>query len=127
MGIFRFDVLFEIKMDWSLYVICQDNKDKSLLRSPANGIRYDAYEVYKDFLENVEQFKSLDALPVRISFGEQCTPESFIKNNASFHRNCHQKFNKSKLNRVKQAKDKHIHDDISDDVRRLKRQVKFGH
>jgi len=89
LGIFRFDVLFEIKMDWSLCVICQDNKDKSLLRCPANGIRYDAYEVYKDFLENVEQFKSLDALPVRISFGEQCTPESFIKNNASWHQNCH--------------------------------------
>ena len=79
MGIFRFDVLFEIKMDWSLCVICQDNKDKSLLRCPANGIRYDAYEVYKDFLENVEQFKSIDALPVRISFGEQCTPESLLK------------------------------------------------
>ncbi len=49
-----------------------------------------------------EKFKELDALPVNVDNGEQGTALAFVENNASWHKQCHQKFNNSKLERVKQ-------------------------
>ena len=66
-------------MDWLLCSICQDNKDKLPLRCPENGRRDDSYKTYKEFLERVKEFKRLNALPVPISFREDCTPETFIE------------------------------------------------
>ena len=54
-------------------------------------------------MENVKKFKELDALPVNVDYGEQGTALAFVENNASWHKQCHQKFNKSKLERVKQT------------------------
>ena len=87
-------------MDWSLCIICQTDSDEIPLSCPQKRQSKDAYDVYKDFLENVRQFKSLDALPVCVEFGEEGTPECFMENHASWHRACHQKFNRSKLERA---------------------------
>ena len=79
-------------MDWTRCTICQ-SEDTSSLSCPQNGKFFYAYEVYKNFLDNYIQFKTLGALPIPVSFGEHETPESFMENKASWHRNCQQKFN----------------------------------
>ncbi len=58
--------------------------------------------IYSAFLKNVEEFLNLDALPVRINFGNQGTAQHFMSNHASWHKRCHQKFNSSTLERVQQ-------------------------
>ena len=87
-------------MDCTLCIICQCiASGKRPLSCPQIRQNKDAYDVYKNFLENVQQFKSLDALPVDVDFGYQGTPDCFMENNASGHRACHQQFNQSKLER----------------------------
>ena len=68
-----------------------------VLSYPQNRENWNAYQVYRDFIENVKQFKELNALPVPVAFGDHATPEMFMENKASWHRSCHQKFDKSKL------------------------------
>ena len=58
-------------------------------------------EIYKVFLENLNSFKDLGALPVKVDYGESVIAQVFIQNNASWHKRCHQKFNTSMLERVK--------------------------
>ena len=48
----------------------------------------------------MEEFRELDSLPVNVNFGNQGTVESFTHNKASWHKQCHQKFNSSMLHRV---------------------------
>lgn len=96
----------ELNMDWSICVICKNIKDSSHLSCPKNCQSRNAVAVYKDFLDNVREFKELGALPVEVDFGEQGTPECFAENNASWHRSCHQKFNRCKLERERTKKRK---------------------
>ncbi len=60
--------------------------------------------IYSAFLKNVEEFQKLDALPVRINFGDQGTAQHFMSNHASWHKQKkkHQKFNSSTLEHVQQ-------------------------
>ena len=46
---------------------------------------------------NVEEFRKLECLPVKINFGNQGTVQNCVDNNAAWHKQCHQKFNNSKL------------------------------
>ncbi len=39
---------------------------------------------------------------MNVDYGEQGTALAFVENSASWHKQCHQKFNNSKLERVKQ-------------------------
>ena len=48
-------------MDWSSCIISVDSPHK------------DCKQVHKAFLQNVEQFKELDALPVNLKFGPEVT------------------------------------------------------
>lgn len=98
-------------MDWTLCVICQNSRDTAPLSCPKNRQNRSADDVYKDFLDNVREFEKIGALPVDIDFGEHGTPESFAENNASWHRACHQKFNKSKLERELSRKRKQEEDE----------------
>ena len=54
-------------------------------------------DVYSAFLNNVEEFRKLECLPVKINFGNQGTVQNFVDNNAAWHKQCHQKFNNSEL------------------------------
>ena len=49
---------------------------------------------------NVEEFRKLECLPVKINFGNQGTVQNFVGNNAAWHKQCHQKFNNLKLKRM---------------------------
>ena len=60
-----------------------------------------ALDVHKNFLRNVEEFQKLNSLPVNVNFGEEGTATNFLDNKASWHKQCHQKFNNSKLERAK--------------------------
>lgn len=97
-------------MDWTICVICQNSRDSAPLSCPKNRQSRNADDVYKDFLDNVREFEKIGALPVDIDFGEHGTPECFAENNASWHRACHQKFNKSKLERELSRKRKQEED-----------------
>ena len=95
-------------MDWSSCIVCQQDTSE-LLRCPKNRINCDPV-VYKIFLQNVETFKSIDALPVKI----------LINARASWHHSCHQKFTQSRLNRARKKKRKSNEGAIS--IKHSKRQ-----
>ena len=92
-----------LNMDWSLCVICQ-GKDTDGLVYPSKGKRFNPHEVYNNFLKNVEQFKILKGLPCTLQFHDECSADTFIANNACWHKICHQQFNNEKLGRLKKKK-----------------------
>ena len=87
-------------IDWNLCIICQEISSAEL-RCPTKCDR-PPVDIYNALLENVEKFNELDALPVNVDYGEEGTVLAFVENNASCHEQCHQKFNNSKLESVKQ-------------------------
>jgi len=89
-------------IDWNLCIICQEISSAELRCPTKCASDRPPVDIYNVFLENVEKFKELDALPVNVDYGEQGTALAFVENNASWHKQCHQKFNNSKLERVKQ-------------------------
>ena len=109
-------------MDWSACIICKKTTPEKL-SCPQKGFKRNAREVYAAFLGNVEEFRQINALPVDVEYGTEGTVETFVKNNASWHRSCHQKFNNSKLNR--QVMRKRKHEAEAPEMRRSKRQSVF--
>ena len=106
-------------MDWSSYIICGSRKGEPL-KCPVDSPHKDCEQVYKAFLQNVEQFKELDALPVNLKFGPEVSFELLAKSRASWHKSCHLKFSNSKLER---ARNKRKSDDYQDErLTRVKRQ-----
>ncbi|CAG9822112.1 unnamed protein product [Phaedon cochleariae] len=85
-------------VNWDRCVICQNDTGESLkcplLTPGTSGEQTDAYTT---FLKNVEQFRSIDALPVELSFGINENANTFASHSASWHKSCHLKFNNSKL------------------------------
>ena len=106
-------------MDWSLCIVCQQDTSESL-RCPKNRVNCDPVAVYKTFLQNVEAFRSLDALPIKILFDAEATPELLSNQRASWHHSCHQKFVQSRLDRARDKKRKL--DEGAASIRRSKRQ-----
>ena len=45
-------------------------------------------EPYKVFLENVDSFRTLDAMPVQLNFGDQGKIDTFMKYKAQWHKSC---------------------------------------
>ena len=57
-------------MDWDLCIVCQ-TVSLEKLRCPAKSASDQTpADVYSAFLENVEKFKDLNALPVDVDYGE---------------------------------------------------------
>ena len=95
---FVFTIYFQFIMDWTASIICQQATPENL-SCPQTRHNYDAATVCNAFLQNVEGFCKINALPVNVHYGGKGTAEHFVRNKASWHRSCHQKFNKSKLER----------------------------
>ena len=73
--------------------------------------------MYNDFLQNVKAFKNLNALPVNLPFRDDIDVDTLLSNSASWHKNCHQLFNRSKLERVIQKrKQEEITNDVEQDA-----------
>ena len=58
-------------------------------------------DAYSSFLENVRQYRDVNALPNNIYFGSDVTASHFEINGASWHKSCHLKFNNTKLARAR--------------------------
>ena len=104
------------KIDWKLCIVCQAKSEEDL-RCPTRN----ALDVYKNFLKNVEEFQKINSLPVKIDFGEEGTATNFLNNKVSWHKQCHQKFNNSMLERAK-LKRKRESTETEDEHCRPKRQ-----
>ena len=87
-----------MELNWDRCVICQHDTAEPLkcpLKSPRTSV--DKACAYTSFLTNVEQFRNIGALPVKLYFGSDETVENFVSHSASWHKSCHLKFNNSKL------------------------------
>ena len=68
-------------MDWKLCVICQRNSSEEL-RYPSRSSdpnKRPPLDVNEAFLNNVEEFRKLNSLPVELTFGEQETAHTFVE------------------------------------------------
>lgn len=109
-------------LNWDLCIICQQDTQQPLkcpLKSP--GTSSDKKDAYRSFLTNVEEFRRIDALPVKLCFGRDETADSFASHSASWHKSCHLKFNNSKLSKAIRKKDDHS--DEPEQKRPTKRQA----
>ena len=83
-------------------IVCQTVSSEKL-RCPAKSASDQTpADVYSVFLENFEKFKELNALPVDVDYGEHGIVQAFVQHNASWHKQCHQKYNNSMLERARQ-------------------------
>ncbi len=91
-------------LDWKLCVICQTKSSEELCcpTRSALDVKRPPMDIYSTFLSNVEEFQKLGSLPVKVNFGDQGTAQIFLVNDASWHKQCHQKFNSSMLERAQQ-------------------------
>ncbi|KAG1676996.1 hypothetical protein GQR58_014039 [Nymphon striatum] len=109
-------------MDWNLCVICQERGGD--LRCPTDSLQKNGLEVYTNFLETVDKFSELEILLVDVDFKEVAIAETFLENHAKWHKSCHIKFARSKLQRaqkqieVKQKRE----EEVSGEGRQSKRQ-----
>lgn len=107
---FFLPVVIIMEFDWSKCIICQKDTNEHL-RCPLYTLRLvDPTNVYKSFLDNVQHFRAIDALPVRLYFDADETAENFASHSASWHKSCHSKFNKTKLERARKAEKRHSTD-----------------
>lgn len=107
-------------MDWKACVICQKPTSEPL-SCPQAGKRIDAAIVYSHFLKNVREFREVDGLPADFLLTNETTSDILMDNNASWHRHCHQKFNNTKLDRLKTKKRKCETDPTESSISRSKR------
>ena len=77
-------------IDWTLCIICQTNTAEEL-RSPIHN----PLEVYNAFVQNFQEFKSLNSLPVQMELEEDGL--TLMNHKAKWHKCCHQRFNNAKL------------------------------
>ena len=87
-------------------LICQECT-REPLKCPLNiqGSR-DKSEPYSSFLNNVNAFRALGALPVFLNFGEDMTVSELVQNQAAWHKSCYVKFSTEKLERATRKRDR---------------------
>ncbi len=95
-------LLCDMEFSWSRCVICQQESAEPL-KCPLESLRTSGETFYSSFLENVEVFRSIEALPTDIYFGE-VTADDFKQHHASWHKSCHLKYSNSKLKKAQKRK-----------------------
>ena len=87
-------------------LVCQEKTTESL-KCPLNveGSR-DKAKPYSSFLKSVDAFRALGTLPVVLTFGEDMTVDELVQNRGSWHKSCHVKFSKEKLERAAKKRDR---------------------
>ncbi len=94
-----------MEFSWSRCVICQQ-KSAEPLKCPLESLRTGGETFYSSFLENVEVFRSIKALPTDIYF----TADDFKQHHASWHKSCHLKYSNSKLKKAQKRKATNLDD-----------------
>lgn len=85
-------------IDWLKCLICQEHTSENL-SCPLKRSQFESITVYGNFLNNFSQFKEIGCLPINCTLPNEISSDDLIKNEAKWHRSCHQSFNNSKLNR----------------------------
>ncbi|KAK3889204.1 hypothetical protein Pcinc_006775 [Petrolisthes cinctipes] len=96
-----------MELNWSRCVICQQDTSEPLKCPLHSRDPSDKTGVYASFLNNVEQFSVIDAVPVELLFGNNETVEKFVSHSAAWHKSCYLKFSSSKLAKAKKRTHKH--------------------
>ena len=76
-----------VSMDWNSCIICR--KSDGDLRCPVDSLQNNAFDVCNKFLEAVEEFCNLDALPINVKFKGENLSELFYQHKAKWHKSCH--------------------------------------
>ena len=100
-------------MDWKACIICQAETEENL-QCPRSHVSCGALTVYTNFIDNVNEFRKYDALPVQLVWGNDITADVLYDNAASWHHSCHIKFAKAKVDRIKARKRKQSTDTSSE-------------
>ena len=81
-----------MNLNWKQCIICQTDTSEPL-KCPLDSLNTTRKtDAYSSFLENVQQFRDLNALPITLYFDSDVTASEFEINNASWHKSCHLKF-----------------------------------
>lgn len=104
-------------MDFENYIVC-GLKDGDL-KCPADSSDGKELAVYDDFLQTVERFRQLQALPVELAYSGCDTAVELLENHAKWHKACKLEFASSK---PKGARDRHKRKSTEQDERKSKRQ-----
>ncbi|KAK4327847.1 hypothetical protein Pmani_001696 [Petrolisthes manimaculis] len=96
-----------MELNWSRCVIYQQDPSEPLKCPLQSRDPSDKTGVYASFLNNVEQFRVVDAVPVELLFGNNETVENYVSHSAAWHKSCHLKFSSSKLAKAKKRTHKH--------------------
>ena len=67
-------------IDWDSCIIC--NKSNGELRCPVDSLQQNGMTIYRNFLDAVNDFRSLDALPTSQKFEGENLAELFYQNKA---------------------------------------------
>jgi len=78
-------------INWNKCIICQQDKSEPL-KCPLDSLGSGGDEFYSSFLTNVKGFRSINALPTNICFGNDITVEDLIIHRAFWHKSCHLKY-----------------------------------
>ena len=72
------------------------------LRCPLDSLQRNGQEIYARFLEAVEGFKEMNAMPVKLEATDaQLTFDNLVQNRTKWHKSCYLKFIKTKSTRAK--------------------------
>ena len=113
-----------MEVDWNLCVICGGGGTD--LKCPADSHQKNGLEVYTTFLDVLEEFRELEALPVHMDYKGDNIPQLFLQNRAKWHKSCYLKFTPSKLQRAREQRSKKRERSFSEqnnEQRRSKRRV----
>jgi len=92
-------------MDWTKCIICGDGGE---LKCPIKSLHGNVHEVYQTFLNLVSEFITLGELPTSVEFNiHELEAQDLVENAAKWHKTCHLKFARSKLDRAKKRQAGH--------------------
>lgn len=112
-------------MNWQLSLVCQEQQTEPL-RCPLDSLQDGAARnIYQRSLDNVREFRQLEALPVKVKL----PPNISAEQKAAWHKSCHLKFATSKLDKVRNSnfKRRGYDNDHSDTARKSRRLAEEKH
>ena len=112
-----------MEFDWGKCIICQKDTNEHLRFFPCTRYDWLIQQTCIKFLDNVQRFRAIDALPVELYFTADESAENFASHCASWHKRYHLKFNKTKLERATKAEKRSHSPDIKE--RRLSKRQAF--
>ena len=74
------------------------------LKCPSKTLQGNGLSIYEDFINNVNDFKEIDLLPVTVKIDDDTNAHNLFDNNAKWHKSCHLNFATSKLLKIKKRK-----------------------